>query len=302
MTRVLVTGARGFVGRWIAEGLVKRGHDVHGATSADPDLTLAGVTWHLADLMQRGVAAELMTTVRPELLVHAAWFTGHGAFWTSDLNYRWVAASLELIEAFASTGGKRFVGVGSCAEYDWRHGFCAEGVTPLVPGHPYGVCKVALMRMAEAYAANHGLSFAWARIFYPFGQGEPPARLVSSVIRALQARREAPCTAGTQVRDFLHVADCGDAIAALAASPVGGAVNIGCGEPRALRDVVMRIADRLEARSLVKLGALPMRPDDPPVLIPDVRRLGVEVGWSPARSIDAGLDEAIAWWSSRGGA
>lgn len=305
MTRALVTGAKGFVGRWISEGLARRGYEVHGLTSraavSAATSKADAVQWHQGDLMQPGAAAAVMAKIKPDLLVHAAWFTGHGAFWTSDLNYRWVGASLELMSAFQASGGKRLVVVGSCAEYDWRHGFCSEGVTPLEPGHPYGVCKVALYRMVEAHCRSHGMGMAWARIFYPYGPDEPPQRLVSSVIRALQAGHEAPCTAGTQIRDFLHVADCGDAIAAVAASEVAGAVNIGSGQPLALRDVVGLIGTKLSATNLVQLGALPMRPEDPPVLIPDVRRLYGEIGWHGGRSIGTGLDDAITWWADQGG-
>lgn len=298
MSRVAVTGARGFVGRAIVAGLVARGHEVHALTSGPAPPDEAGVRWHSVDLMDASATRTLFAALNVSHLAHAAWFTSHGAFWTSDLNYRWVAASLALADAFKSAGGKRIVTVGSCAEYDWRYGFCSETVTPLNPGHPYGVCKVALYRMLEAYAASHGLEFAWARIFYPYGPAEPPARLVSSVILALAADRDAPCSPGTQVRDVLHVSDCGDAIAAAAVSALTGAVNIGSGEPVALRDVIAMIGAKMRKPENIKLAALPMRPDDPLVLIPDVRRLTQEVGWRPRLSLSEGLDQTIAWWQS----
>jgi nucleoside-diphosphate-sugar epimerase len=111
--------------------------------------------------------------------------------------------------------------VGSCVEYDWRFGFCSEDVTPLNSGGlPYGVCKASLFRLCEAYSKTHNISFAWARIFHVYGPYESHKRLVSSVVRAILAGREAECTDGTQIRDMMHVKDAGSAIAAPCISPV----------------------------------------------------------------------------------
>lgn len=298
----MVTGANGFVGRWIVRSLVTRGYEVHAlsrrgmAEATEKDAP--EIVWHSGDLMMPGFAAGLLADLKPSHLVHSAWFTSHGAFWHSDANYRWVAASLDLLDNFRLGGGRRFVGIGSCAEYDWAHGFCSEDITPLVPSHPYGVCKVAFFKMAAAFCNANKLEFAWARIFYPFGPHEDKGRLVPHVIRSLLAGEVARCTVGTQIRDFLHVADCGDAIAAVADSHFYGPINIGRGEPLSLKSVISTIASKLDANGRVNFGAVPFRPDDPPVLIPDVRRLNTQVGWSSARPIDEAIDDSISWWKS----
>jgi len=56
------------------------------------------------------------------------------------------------------------------------------------------------------------------------------------------------------------------------------------------------IAKCLGAFDLVKLGARPAPPDEPPVLVPDIRRLYEEVGWRPRLALEEGLSQTIAWW------
>jgi nucleoside-diphosphate-sugar epimerase len=234
--------------------------------------------------------------VKPSHLVHAAWDTTHGAYWTSDANYAWVSASLGLLEAFQAAGGRRLVVLGSCAEYDWRFGYCSEDVTPLNPGHPYGVCKVSLFRLCEAYCRTHNISMAWARLFLLYGPHEDTKRLVPSVINALLAGNEAVCTDGTQIRDMMHVEDVGGAVAALCASDVTGAVNIGTGNPVSLSEVVKEIAKQIDRSDLLRLGALPSRPDDPPLLVADTGKLCREVGFQPRHDLSSGIAETIAFW------
>jgi nucleoside-diphosphate-sugar epimerase len=106
----------------------------------------------------------------------------------------------------------------------------------------------------------------------------------------------AECSSGEQTRDFLHVADVASAFVALLDSALQGPVNIGSGEPVAIRDVVRKIAEKLGCPQLLKLGARPTAAQEPPVLFADVRRLNHEIAWRPKIGLDAGLDRTIAWW------
>ena len=91
MSRVLLTGASGFIGRHALVALAGAGHEVHAvARRRGPDAP--GVSWHEADLLD---GCEVVDEVEPELLVHLAWYAKHGRFWTSLENVRWVEASLE---------------------------------------------------------------------------------------------------------------------------------------------------------------------------------------------------------------
>lgn len=294
MNKVLVTGATGFIGRHSIEHLVRRGFEVHSVSSKPA--ALAGATHHVCDLLDHGATDQLIGSLRPSHLLHFAWYAVHGLYWTSEENLRWLEASLSLARSFQRNGGRRIVAAGSCAEYDWSEHHFSENGTRLAPSTLYGVCKHSLQSILSVWGPQAGLSVAWGRLFFLYGPAEQPQRLVPSVITAVLKGREAKCTEGTQVRDFQHVADAAGAMTALLDSDVQGPVNIGSGLGLATRDVVLAIADRLEARPLIKLGAIPMRVDDPPLLVADVNRLRKEVGWKDQYDLMAGLEETIAWW------
>ncbi len=138
----------------------------------------------------------MIATARPDGLLHLAWCARPPDYWRSPDNLRWLAASLDLVRLFVEHGGQRIVGVGSCAEYDWRQGYCTEGVTPLLPASLYGVTKAACGSAIEAYAGETGISAAWGRLFFLYGPFDSPVRLVPSLVRSLSAGQPARCADG----------------------------------------------------------------------------------------------------------
>jgi nucleoside-diphosphate-sugar epimerase len=297
VTRVLVTGGTGFIGRQALAALAERGFEVHAVARREPPAELASLAaWHQFDLLDPEGAEGAVAAAEPTHLLHLAWFAEHGAFWTSPENVRWVEASLRLLRVFAGSGGRRAVMAGTCAEYDWSFGTLVEEETPLRPATLYGAAKRGLHEVARAYAAGAGFDLAWGRVFFLYGPHEDAGRLVSSVIGSLLRGEEARTSEGTQVRDFLHVADVADAFAALLASDVTGAVNVASGDGIEIRKVVQRIGELTGREDLLSIGALPARDGDPPQLVADVRRLRDEVGWRPHFSLDQGLREAVDWW------
>ena len=258
--------------------------------------TPKGVSWHQCDLLDPVSSDRLVQEIKASHLLHFAWYTAHGQYWSSRENVRWLQASLGLFDSFARYGGSRAVIAGSCAEYDWSGGCCNESSTPLVPGSVYGTCKHALRLVTESVANQLRVSAAWGRIFFPFGPGEYRERLVASVITNILKGEPARCSPGVQARDFMYAGDVASAFVALLESDVEGAVNIASGTALSVGELVGAIARRMGRPELVHLGALPAAKDDPPLIVADVRRLRDCVGWSPESRLEDALDQTISWW------
>jgi nucleoside-diphosphate-sugar epimerase len=293
--RVLVTGATGFVGRACIGPLQQRGYCVHTISSSRgsvPD----GVTVWPGSLLDTGRIGALLAQIAPTHLLHLAWDVARPDYWSSSANLDWLAAGITLLRAFHAVGGQRAVGVGTCAEYGWTVERYAEFEAPLEPATRYGMTKLALCRAFQA-TGQLGVSTAWARLFFPFGPGERPTRVLPSVVTSLIAGREAACTVGTQVRDFLYIEDVGAALAALLDSQVEGPVNVGSGRGVALREVILRAAEELGRPDLVRLGALPLRSDDAPSLVAGTERLNREVGFVPSIPLGEGIRRTIDYWA-----
>ncbi len=295
--RVLLTGARGFIGRHCVSRLAARGFEVHAVRSgrgAAPE-DAAEAVWHACDLLDATAPEALALRLRPTHLLHLAWITTPGEYWESPENLLWAEATRRLLDAFARAGGRRAMATGSGAEYDWSEGRCHEETTALGAASAYARAKDSVRRHLATHEPE--LSTAWARIFWVYGPDEEPRRLVPSIVLALLRGGIAECSGGAQRRDFLYVADVAEALVALLASDVRGAVNVGSGEAIAVRDLALRIGAALGAAERIRFGDAGA---EVPLVVADVARLRHEVGFRPRFDLDEGIARTIAWWKSVG--
>lgn len=302
--RVLLTGATGFIGSQVARALLEAGCSVHALVRSGADTSridglvegLSLVEGALVTLTDPGV----LEVIQPEICVHLAWYTEPGRYLRAVAEnldcLRW---SLSLVEALARSGCARMLVAGTCAEYHPRPGAEPfDEFDSIGPATPYARAKAALHLVAQDVAAAAGLELTWARLFFLYGPGEDPRRVVPSVVRAALAGRTLPATAGEQVRDYLHVADAGRALAALALSEVSGPVNVCSGTPVTLRSV-LEVAERAARRpGTVLFGEVPYVPDEWMSLWGvNTRLLGT--GWRPHLDLATGLAETVAWWDQQ---
>ncbi len=289
--RVLLTGASGFVGRHTIGPLLDLGFEVHALGTTPVD---ARACWHRADLLDQAARRRLVAAVRPQALLHCAWVTRHGAFWTSPANLDWVAASLDLARAAAEQGARRMLFVGSCAEYDWASPPPRpwQETDPCIPGTLYGIAKHALHQVLAPFAQGAGIALIWARLFHLYGPHDAPARLVPGILRALHDGTRVATGPGEVVRDFMHVSDAGRALASLLASGPAGACNVASGAPvtvGALAALAARLAGRAD---LLAVGARPAATGEPAAITADVTRLRA-TGFAPTVVLADGL--AALW-------
>ncbi len=297
---VILTGASGFIGKHCIAGLLADGYLVHAFYSNErPESSLPQkerLQWHQIDLLNQKHTSELLKSLRADKMLHLAWYTEPGKYRDSSLNWDWLRASVNLLKTFIESGGSRYVGAGSAAEYDWNSGDGKlKESSPLNASTLYGQCKSSLFQTAQQNSTLAGIEFAWGRIFWLYGPGENKQRLVPYVINSLIADKEAYCSEGKQQRDFLYVADVARAFNSLLNSKLQGAINIGSGKALSIKEIAETVARLMNREKLLQLGAMPS-PNEPPLVVADNQRLKNELGFEAAYSLEDGLKLSLDWW------
>ena len=170
-----------------------------------------------------------------------------------------------------------------------------EGLTSLAPITLYATCKHAFERILHTSSRQTGLSSAWGRVFFLYGPHDHPSRLVAYVVRSLLQGEPALCSEGRQILDFLHVEDAASAFVSLLESDVQGPVNIGSGNPVAVRDVLQEIGGRLGRLELIRFGARAASSETERFWA-NTQRLQKELSWTPRFSLATGVQQTIEWW------
>ncbi len=301
MARLLITGASGFLGRNLLPLLSPSGDEepefeVH-AISSKQITDISGVQWHQADLNDAAAVNAVMATVRPEFMIHLAWFNGESASrYEDDRNSAWIDITESLVKSFAANGGRRAVVTGSVIEYGAKNGVIAETTVP-EPVTAYGRCKLeATKRVMALSDADSQLSVCVARPFFLLGPYEERARLVPTVATQLLMGEPAELSAGTQRRDYIHATDVASAILALLASDVEGPVNVGRGESVSVRELAELVAGQIGREDLLWFGARGAGGDAGEELTADISKLTEATDWRPAYDMESAAGQIVGWW------
>lgn len=271
MSVVLLTGATGFVGRQVHRQLLARGHEVRLVLRSGTSGRLAGPASggqivETGDIFGRDAAWWAETCREVDTVVHAAWYVEHGRYLDAPENAACLGGSFALAQGAAEAGVRHFVGVGTCFEYRLP-GERLTVESELRPASFYAACKLSAFHMLRTWFAARDTAFSWCRLFYLHGEGEDPRRLAAYLRRQLEAGQTAKLSAGTQLRDFLDVAEAGAMIADVADTGQPGAINICSGRPVTVRAFAERIADTYGRRDLLEFGTARPHPSDPAAVV-----------------------------------
>jgi nucleoside-diphosphate-sugar epimerase len=267
----LLTGATGFVGRQVLRALVDKGVQVRLVVREEkqgqlnnlqnvesvvytPDLFAEDAVWW-------GAVCQGVDTV-----IHIAWYAEPGQYLHSAKNIDCLIGTLQMAKGVATAKIRRFVGIGTCVEYEVSSQSLSVG-TSLQPLTTYAGAKAAAYMSLSQYLPQQGVEFAWCRLFYLHGEGEDVRRLVPYLRTNLAAGLPAKLTNGQQIRDFLDVRDAGQMIADISLGLQHGPINICSGIPTTVRELAIQIADEYGRRDLLEFGALPNNPMDPPCVV-----------------------------------
>ena len=272
--KFLLTGATGFVGRQILKNLLDKSYEVRVVIRKNKEIFFKEKNLKIEiittdDLFKESVEWWEKQCKGIETIIHAAWYVEPGKYLKSLKNIDCLTGSLNLGKGAIEAGVKRFVGIGTCFEYDLSYEDLSIN-TPLKPTTTYAAAKAALYTFLSKLLSSQSIEFSWCRLFYLYGEGEDERRLVPYIHKQLAEGKKVELTSGEQVRDFLNVVEVGKLIVDVATGKKSGPINICSGIPISIRQLAEKIADEYGRRDLLIFGA---RPDN---LVDPLRVVGLD--------------------------
>jgi len=292
--RILVTGATGFIGSAFVQRAATAGHSI-GAMVRHLDAAVAQLG-HLPNVtfLAGSLAAppwDAITAFAPETCLHSAWIATPGVYLESPANTEYAQWTVEFAKGLRDQGLRHFVGLGTCIEYDTRSASRAliEDETPLHPTSLYARMKNTT-RAALADELDHSATtFAWARIFFPYGPDEHPQRLCSSLIRQLRKGETARLQRPSNTNDYIFIDDVAAGLLAIIEQKAEGPVNVGTGSGVTVAELAHTIRNLLQERGDI-VGQIEEAQNAPAdYIVADATRLR-SAGWSPRFSLPKGLE------------
>lgn len=262
--RVAITGASGFVGRYVLRELQSRDLDIV-ATSRSPNHRIAesGRT----EIVRLNIAHDLPDPYgllgRPDVLFHLAW-DGLPNYQSTEHVRTELPAQLRFLKTCIASGLKRLVVTGTCFEYGKTSGEISEDL-PTHPCTQYGAAKDSLRRQLEEWRTECNFQLAWVRLFYLYGSGQAQNSLYSMLTGAIaRGDTKFDMSGGEQVRDFLHIQKAAQAITDIGLLPTDvGTINVCSGIPTSVRQLVEGWINEKNSGITMNLGRLPYAAFEP---------------------------------------
>jgi nucleoside-diphosphate-sugar epimerase len=269
--RVLLTGATGFVGGHVLRALAEIGVPVRAVIRSGSGARLPACPGDIeivesGDLFSETPNWWVEVCEGVDCVAHLAWIATPGRYLIASENIDCLRGTLSLAKGAAEAKVRLFLGVGTCFEYDLSGGELSIA-NPLGPSTPYAGAKAAAFLSLSQWLPPQGVAFVWARLFYLYGEGEHPSRLVPYLRSQLAAGERVDLTSGRQIRDFLDVKDAAAKLVSLLNGDVTGAYNVCSGTPITVRALAECIAMEFGRPDLLNFGARPDNLVDPPFVL-----------------------------------
>lgn len=308
-SRVVVTGAAGFIGSHLCERLLADGHQVLGVDCftdyyrrdlKEENLRVArahpSFEFVDADLFESDLAPLLRDAT---VVYHLAGQPGVRPSWGGQFD-RYVrdniVATQRLLEALKDVPLQRLVFASSSSVYGDAEMFPTKESALPRPVSPYGVTKLAAEHLALLYAKNFAVPATSVRYFTVYGPRQRPDMGFARFMEALAEGREIEVFGdGEQTREFTYVSDAVDGtVKAATANVIGQVFNLGGGS----RVTVNRVLATLEDISRIKVYRhhLPAAPGDPRHTGASINLARERLGWEPRVSLREGLTRQWQWF------
>ena len=308
--KVLITGAAGFIGGFLAKYCVDAGSVVLGIGISEPNELAHGAAFELCDIRDSDALLQLVSRFRPDRIFHLAAQSYPTVSLiqpreTIDIN---VGGTVNLFECLRTAGISPTVVVAcSSAEYGpvASSDLPTRETHPLRPLHPYGVSKVAQDLLAAQYFANYSIPAVRIRIFNTTGPsklGDVCSDLARRAIEIELGIRAPSLTVGnlTTRRALLDVRDMARALWLSAERCEPGEVyNVGGNEIYSVQEIIDVVRAGVNTEFSLKQDPALMRGCDEPVIAGDTSKFRQCSGWMPEVALSQTIQDMLNWWRTR---
>lgn len=309
--KYLVTGGGGFIGSHLVEELVTRGEDVRVL-----DNFMTGKKENISDFIHdihliEGDIRDFKTCEKAlagvDFVLHQAALPSvprsiEDPLLTNEIN---VSGTLNLLVASKNAKVKRFVFASSSSVYGDDPSLPKEEGQEGIPLSPYAVSKIVGEKYCQVFSQNFGLDTVCLRYFNVFGPRQDPDSAYAAVIPIFMMKIQEGVSPtifgdGEQSRDFTFVKNVVDAnMLAMEVQDIAGEIlNIACGDKVTVNTLFAKIRD-FYGKEVGPVYDEP-RPGDILHSFADITKANRMLGFKPAVSLEAGLEQTILWFKGRG--
>jgi len=307
MRRLLATGGAGFIGSEFVRQGVERGYEI----AVIDKLSYAGdmerlknaegkITFYKVDVTDRGSVGEIFRKERPEIVVHwaAESHVDRSILDASPFLDTNIKGTQVLLDIARQHEIKRFINISTDEVYgDLEEEGQFYETTPLNPSSPYSVSKASADMLGRAYHRTYGLPVITIRPSNNYGPWQYPEKLIPVVIlKALNDQKVPVYAKGENVREWLFVSDCAEAVFETVEKGRAGEIyNVGSGEEKRNIDVVKTILKILgKTEALIEFVKDRLGHDFRYSLNSD--RISQEIGWKPEVQFSEGIEKTVKWY------
>ena len=302
MSKYLITGVMGFVGRYFVEYLNEKepeskiyGIDITAKCDMD-------IKYRSLNLMDGKQVNKIVRTLKPDYIVHLAAMSSVAQSWKEPANcfMNNMSAFLNLAEAVRNNGlNTRILSVGSSEEYGIYDEPMTESLN-LHPKSPYSVARLSQEYMSKLYVDNFNMDIVMTRSFNHIGPRQNTRFVIPSFIEQLidisSGKKENKMMVGNidVVRDFTDVRDVVDAYYLIIKNaPNRSVYNVCSGRGVKLRDIINTTSKQLGIKPNIVVDASRVRANEIPSVIGDNRKLKQELGWNPKYTLQQTIADMI---------
>ena len=305
--KLLVTGGAGFIGsEFVREG-VKRGYDI----VVVDKLTYAGdldrlkevkenITFYKADITNKEFIEHIFKTEKPKVVVHfaAESHVDRSILDASPFIKTNVEGTQVLLDVAKDIGVDKFINIATDEVYgELGHEGTFKEDSPLVPNSPYSSSKAAADMLGRAYYKTYKLPVITVRPSNNYGPWQYPEKLIPVVILKTLNNEKIPVYGtGQNVREWLYVSDCAEAIFEITEKgKIGEIYNVGSNQERRNIDVVKTILKILNKNEDL-IEFVKDRPGHDFRYSLDTTKIKNELGWEAKTTFEEGIEKTVKWY------